>query len=808
MTGINVRHIVRLFSKDPAFALTVIAIMALSIGSCTAVFSLVKAVMLTPLPYKEADRLAIVWHTNGNSPEVSPVWAREYHTYRDTTRSFQSVAAFSAAGYNLSNGGEPSREPSRITCSRLTANVFPMLGITSLRGRWFAAEEDRYGANPVIVLSHDLWRARFGSDEAVIGKTVRLDLKPYTVIGVMPESFVFPPQGMRVASKSECWIPASISPMEMAMPGFNWIVFGNLKPGITLSQAQQDASEVAKGILDSYPAAVQKEVALRARVVSMHEEVRGRNRTPMLVFAGSVGFLLLIGCANIANLILGKLHLRQREIAVRAAMGATGGVLTAQLLIESVALAASGGLLGVPVAFGVLRVLVSLAPGRVPEGIHTDAVALIFAGVCSVVSGILAGLAPALRARRIDVAAGMAEGSRGSAGGIRHNRLRSVLAVSEIAMALVLLIGAGLLLRSFQKLANVSPGFDSENVLTFSVALPEQSYKEPAQVNRLVDSVLQQMRGFRNITFVSAATSLPLGPAEGTVFSRLGAPPATAGFKPAVIKIVTPEYLQAFRIDVKRGRSIETGDDASRMPVALVNEAMAAKYWPDTDAIGKQLFWLVGGRNLTIAGIVEDVLQEGLGEAATPAFYVPLAQSPQPQRSLVFAIRTDGPAPGLSEQVRRVVREADASLPVFAIQSAKEVVSNSIGNERFNMFVVSVLAALALAVSVIGLYAVVSYLVVHSWTELGVRMALGATRQRILWMVVAKGAKFISSGMAVGLVGALMLTRFMKTMLFGITETDSVTFAAVVLVLSGVALVAVLVPAIRAGRVDPAVTLR
>jgi len=444
----------------------------------------------------------------------------------------------------------------------------------------------------------------------------------------------------------------------------------------------------------------------------------------------------------------------------------------------------------------------------VPEGIHTDAGAMIFAGICSVVSGILAGLAPALRARRVDVAASMAEGSRGSAGGIRHNRLRSVLAVSEIAMALVLLIGAGLLLRSFQKLANVSPGFDPENVLTFSVALPEQSYKDPAHVNRLVDSVLQQMRGFRNITFVSAATSLPLGPAEGTVFSRVGAPPATAGFKPAVIKIVTPDYLQAFRIDVKRGRSIERGDDASRMPVALVNEAMAAKYWPDTDAIGKQLYWLVGGRNLAIAGIVEDGRQEGLGEPATPAFYVPLAQSPQPQRSLVFAIRTDGPAPGLSDQVRRVVREADASLPVFAIQSAKDVVSNSIGNERFNMFVVSVLAALSLAVSVIGLYAVVSYLVVHSWTELGVRMALGATRQRILWMVVAKGAKFISSGMAVGLVGALMLTRFMKTMLFGITETDNVTFAAVVLVLAGVALVAVLVPAIRAGRVDPAVTLR
>jgi predicted permease len=391
---------------------------------------------------------------------------------------------------------------------------------------------------------------------------------------------------------------------------------------------------------------------------------------------------------------------------------------------------------------------------------------------------------------------------------VRQNRLRSALAVSEIALALVLLIGAGLLLRSFVKLANVSPGFDPNNVLTFAVALPEENYKQPGQVKRFVDTVLEGMRSFNGVTFASAGTSLPMGETEDTVFSRIGAPPASAGFKAAGIQIVSHEYLRTFGIRLVRGRSFEVGDDNSRIPVALVNEALVQKYWPDSDVLGKQLYWLVGGRALTVVGVVADVRQEGLSAPAMPTFYVPLAQSPQANRNLIFAIRTAQAAPGLPGAVRRVVKEADAALPVFSLQSAGEVVSSSIATQRFNMFVVGAFAIFALTLSILGLYSVISYLVVHARNELGVRMALGATPGRILRMVLLSGCRFVVAGVLVGTALALMLTRFMKGMLFGITETDSATFAFVILLLAGVSMLAALLPAIRATKVDPAVSLR
>jgi predicted permease len=582
-------------------------------------------------------------------------------------------------------------------------------------------------------------------------------------------------------------------------------VLGKLKAEIRNEQAQQDASAIAQRILESYPAAVQKEVALRARVVALEEEVAGRSRTPLFVFAGSVGFLLLIGCANVANLMLAKLHVRQREMAIRAALGATRSSLTSQLLLESIALAGCGGLLGIPVALGMLRLLVMFSPGRIPmlDGIRIDTSALVFVLACSGLSGILSGLAPALRAGAVNIADTIAEGNRGASGGLRHRRLRFALAVFEVAMALVLLVGAGLLLRSYVKLSKVSPGFDPDNVLTFSVALPEESYGEAAQVHRFVESVVESMRSLRGVMFASAGSSLPIGASEATVFSRIGAPPATAGFKPALIQFITPDYLRALRVVTKRGRVFDVGDDRTRMPVAMVNEAMAEKHWPETDVIGKQFYWLSGGRSLTVVGVVGDVRQGGLASTATPTFYVPLAQSPQSVRNLIFAIRTTGSPSGLSSEVRRVVSEIDPSLPVFALQPANDVIRNSIATERFNMFVVSVFAGCALMLSVLGVYAVVSYLVTHSYGEFRIRIALGATPRSIVSMVMVRGAKFVLSGILMGTIIALMLTRLMKGMLFGITETDNATFAGVVAVVGVIGLLAMLVPALRAAKVDP-----
>jgi len=803
MTGIGVRHVLRVFSKAPAFAVTVSLIMVLGIGSCTAIFSLVKAVLLSRLPYSNADRMAIIWHTDARSSEVIGLWPRDYETYRDTTQAFQSVAAFTTKGYNLSSGSAPAR----ITCARVTSKLFPMLGVVPSMGRWL---DDHDTSDQAVLLSHELWRSRFGSDREILGKTIRLDLKPYTVAGVMSESFAFPPEGVRNVTKSDCWIPAVFSKAEIAIPSFNWVALGALKTGFSFEQAQQDASRIAQRILESYPAAVQKEVALRAAVVPLEQEVRQRSRTALLVFSASVGFLLLIGCANVANLMLARLHARRREIAIRAALGATRSTLAIQLLLESLVLAGCGGLLGIPVAIGMMRLLVALSAGKIPmsDRVHMDVAVLGFTIACSVLSGMVFGLVPALRARSLNLSEAIAEGSRGASAGIHQNRFRSMLAVLEIALAFVLLVGAGLLMRSFIKLSNVYPGFDPTNVLTFSAALPEESYPSAAHVNRFVESVQDHLRSNGDVRFVAASNGLPIGSVEATVFSRIGAPPAVAGFKPAFVQMITPEYLQSLGITVRRGRSIEIGDDASRMPVALINEAMAQKYWPDIDVIGKQLYWLVGGHSVTVVGVVADVRQEGLSASATPTFYMPFAQVTQPVRHVVFAVRTSRPAPALPVEVRRVVAEIDPSLPLFAVQPVVEVIRNSIASERFNTFVVAVFAVCALALSVMGLYAVISYLVVHSSHEFGVRIALGATPQAILTVVLARGLKFVAIGMILGSMVALTVTKYMRSMLFGVSEMDIVTVVGVIGLLGCVALAAALVPALRAMKTDPLESLR
>src|SRR5215831_8965832 len=391
MSGITPRSTLRLIAKNFAFCATVIAIMALTIGSCTAIFSLVKSVLFFDLPYKEPDRLVVIRHSDAHTTEAVGVWSRDYLVYRDTMRSFESVAAFSMAGFNLTND-----EPARIICSRVTANLLPMLGVAPYRGRWFTEAEDHAAANRVVILSYEMWRVRFGADPTVLGKTIALDLKPYTVAGIMPASFGFPPRGlagplpMHSVAEANCLIPAAFTQAEMTLPSFTWIVLGKLKPGVSPGEARQDASIAAERIWQSYPSVVQKEVELRARVVPLREEITASIRTPAIVFAGAVGFLLLTGCANVANLWLGKLHTRQRDMSIRAALGAGSLSLIVQLLVESVMLAMCGGLIGIPFSFGILLVLVAFNPGNIPmpDRIQIDVWAFIFTIACSVASGI------------------------------------------------------------------------------------------------------------------------------------------------------------------------------------------------------------------------------------------------------------------------------------------------------------------------------------------------------------------------------------------------------------------------------------
>jgi putative ABC transport system permease protein len=585
-----------------------------------------------------------------------------------------------------------------------------------------------------------------------------------------------------------------------------------LKTGVTLGQARQDAAIAAERIWQSYPPLVQKEVTLRARVVPLREEITQPSRTPVLVFAGAVGFLLLIGCANVANLMLAKLHVRQREMAIRTALGARRGSLISQVLIECVLLAVCGGLIGIPFAFGILRFLLAFNTGNIPmlDQVRIDTGTLLFTVLCSVTTGILFGLVPALRAKDVDLATTIADGGRGTSFGLPHNKLRSTLVVLEITLAFVLLIGAGLLLRSFVKLNRVHPGFDSRNVMTFSVALPEEQYKTQVQVDQFLNNVLRSIHRASAVMFTAAGTSLPIGPTDYGVFARPDAPSSVAGFKTASSQLITPDYLQALGIPLKRGRRFNDADNTSRVPVAIVNETMARQYWPDVDVVGKQLSWVtpVGIRVLTIVGVVGDLHQEGLAAPTEPTLYAPVAQSPLPTRNLVFAVRSAVAGSVVAAEIRPAVTEIDPALPIFALQPATELINHSVGRERFNMFVVTMFAAAAMVLAVLGLYAVITYSVMHSSHELGVRIALGATPGKILRMVMVQGCRYVAAGLFLGTTAALSLTQLMRSMLFGIDGADGTTFTGVITLLAVVTASAIFVPAIRATKVDPIISLR
>ncbi len=544
----------------------------------------------------------------------------------------------------------------------------------------------------------------------------------------------------------------------------------------------------------------------------LKKQVAANSELALLIFACAVGLLLLIGCGNVANLMLARLQSRQREMAIRTALGASRFQLVRQLLVECVVLAGCGGTLGVLVAAGLLRVFVALSPGDLPrlDQAHVDALTLVFTAMCSLIAGLLFGLAPAARSQVTGISEVLAEGARGSSFGLRGNTLRSTLVVGETAMAFVLLIGGGLLLRSFQKLTSLPAGFDSDHTLTFSVALPEKEYQRTADVDHFVTALLDAMHRLPSVTYAASGTSLPVDTTDYTVISRPDAPPASAGFKPVAIYTMSPDYLPALGITLKRGRSIQSSDRESGVSVALVNEAMARQYWSDSDVIGRQIQWIGGGpRNLTVVGIVADVLQDRLDGPILPALYVPLAQSPQPVRNLIFVVRTTGPPLSIASEVRQAVGSVDRALPIFALQTGEQGVARSKAPRRFNMFLLTVFAGSALALAALGLYAVTSYLVSQCSREFGIRIALGATSFRIIGTIMARSFVLVAAGLVVGTGAASWVLRdSCRVCCSGLMRPMGVTFASVAILLVAITTLAVLVPALRATRVDPVVALR
>lgn len=800
----------RTLSKRPLFAASVIAVMALCIGACTAVFSIFDAVLLAPLPYANAERIVLVWHTVAkDGAGVMGMSAGNYVTYRDRTRSFESVAAVTTRGYNLGTGSEPIR----VTCARVSSSLLPMLAIAPAQGRWFTVDDDNDGAPKTIIISHDLWITQFGGNPGLLGTNIYLDKNPYTLVGIMAKPFQFPPEGVRGLEKAACLVPASFTPLELAMPAFNIVTFAKLNPGSGITQANSEANVVAKSILESYPAAVQKELDLRARVVTLHDQTTSSSKAAVLVFSAAVMFLLLIGCANVANLMLVRLQDREREIAIRMALGSTRFALAKQTISECLFLCLCGGAAGIVVAWQLLHGVLALNPGNISrlQDAHLDLRELTFALICALAAGLLVGVLPALRLRTKSLSQALiAAGSRGTSRGVSGIRVRNGLMALETAITLVLLIGSVLLLRSFLRLSSVPPGFNPDRVLTFSVALPEAAYQRPADVERFTDRVLERLRSLPSVTLDAAGSYLPIGQVDHTAITRPDAPAAAAGFKVAAVQTVTPNYAAALGLTPKRGRFLQPSDSRTARPVVVISETMAKLYWPDKDPIGCHFAWIAasGPLNVTVVGVLSDVRQAGLDKDPEPVFYMPMAQAPLPIRNLAFVIKTAATPEAIAQPVRRVLAEADPALPLFAMQPMTELLTHSVARQRFSAFLIALLAGSAIVLAALGIYGVLAYLVNSSAKEIGIRIALGSSTGKIIVMILRQGLSWVGAGLVAGLIAAFALTRFMATLLFGIEGNDLSTFlgmSALLLLMSAAAMV---IPARRATRVDPMLSLR
>jgi putative ABC transport system permease protein len=786
-----------------SLSVAVIAIMAVSIGSCVAIFSMVKAVLLDDWGYADPGRIAIVWHARQNLPGVVGMSPSDFQSHRSTLTSAETLAAVSTRGMNLGTGAAPSR----ITCARMTDGMFPLLGVSPVRGRWTTADDDRSNAK-VVVVSALLARQLTGSLDA-LDRDVSLDGIPHRVVGVMPESFAFPPEGIQGLTTSDCWLPASFTPMELAIPSFNHVLFARLKPSASIVQASEEAHAGAQRIWSTYPAAVQSQVKLTARAVPLAEQALARSRTPLMLFAGSVIGLLLIGCANVSNLMLTAFELRQTELSVRSSLGAPRWTLVTQLLMESILLAVAGGIGGLVIASGLLSAMIAANATAFPRlaGANIDAAALGFALVCGIISGCAGALWPALRASQSG-AQSLGTGPRVAARAFGGTVWRRGLIAFELALAVIVLILAGVLARSVSSLNNVQPGFVANDLVTFSVALPESKYQGRDRITAFVNELIRGLQAIPSVTGASLSSAPPIGEASASVvFSSVNAATGPE-YKPALVHAVSADYARTLGLTLQSGRFLEITDSPQAMPVAVVNESLARSLFPDGRVLGSAVSRVGSAKPLTIVGIVADTRQAGPLRPAVPAFYVPFAQNDQPLRSLSLALRTTASVTSLAPAIRRTLAGLDAEVPPFAIKSGADLVNGTIAVQRFNMLVIGVFAAFALILAISGLYAVLAQSVQQSRRDFGIRQALGATGARIARSVLGRALVPAVAGVLAGGVAASMASRLIASQLFGVTPNDPLTFVAAGLLVLTISMLVVAAPALKATRVNLSTLLR
>jgi putative ABC transport system permease protein len=799
----DLRFGARMLRRSPGFTAVAIIALALGIGGNSAIFSVVNAVLLRPLPYAEPERIMRVF---ASAPErgltQTNLSMREVTAIAEQSQAFEQVGAYTGDSANLTGIDEPIQ----LSIARVSAGVLDVLRVRPVAGRNFLPEEDKAGGPLVVILSHNLSRKQFGEASDVVGKTITLDSASYTVVGVMPAGFNFP------GGQIDAWVPRVFEPSflnrETVERGAGYLnVIARLKPGITRQQAQADVANIAA----NNNSAGQFDLSFGMLAIPLPEVVTQGVRSTLYILLGSVGLVLLIACANVANLLLAKAAGRQKEIAVRAALGASRARLIRQFLTESVLLALLAGALGVALASWGVDVLVSAATGNIPRAaeISVDGRVLGFTMLIAVVTGVIFGLAPALQASKADLNDALKDTGRGSSGGVRRTRIRGALVVAEVALSVVLLIAAGLLMRSFARLQGVDAGFNPAHVLVADISLPASRYAQPAQRAAFYRRLNQELTNLPGVVWAAAAQSLPLtGSDARTPIAIDGRPVPPLPERPIVsVGIVSPDYFRTLGIPLLQGRFFTDQDNETGPVTVIINQSFARKFFPEEDPIGKHL--LGGGAQVQareIVGVVGDVRQIGLDTSPAEGFY--LSSNQRPQLAMSVVVRTEGPPLALSNAVRSRVLAIDKDQPVTSLQMMEEVVSSSISNQRFTFLLLGLFAAVALVLAAIGIYSVMAYTVTQRTGEIGLRMALGAQSRDVLRLVVSQGMTTALIGVAVGLAGAFALTRVMTSLLFSVTATDPITFVAIPVVLIGVALAACLVPARRAIKVDPMIALR
>jgi putative ABC transport system permease protein len=805
----DIRYAARVLWKSPGFTAVAVIAVALGVGANTAIFSVVNAVLLKPLPYRDPGQLVLIYHNYPKLDLKATVSAPGYAYYRDNAKSFSDVAAFSSFSANLTGEGEPER----LWGVQATANAFPMLGATPAQGRAFGPDENRVGNDHVAVLSDAFWRRRFGG-VPVVGKNVMLNGEPYTVVGVMPPSFQL---GREFGGQTpDLWVPITFTPEQLdpntGLTTEYLEVLARLRPGVTIRQAQAEMDSIAADLRHQYmPDMDAGNWGLLLQ--PLDEFVVGKVRTALWILLGAVAFVLLIACANVANLMLARSAVRQKEIAVRTALGASRWRVVRQLLTESLLLSLTGGGLGLLLAMWGIDLLLKLNDNRLPRAdeIGLDAHVLLFTLGVSLLTGVVFGLAPAFQTSSVNLHDTLKEGGRSGTAGVRRG-VRSALVVVEVFSAVVLLVSAGLLIRSFVALEQVNPGFQPRGLLAMQVSLPPNKYADQRARAAFDRQVLEQVRALPGVKGAATTTTLPMsGWNQSGSFDIEGRPAVPGQDSPHGSRwMASDDYFQTMQIPLLRGRYFDARDTADAPGVVIIDDAMARKYWPGEDPLGKRITFegtQQQPRWREVVGIVGHVKNEGLEGESRAQYYVPYAQRAD-SPNLFLVVRADGDPASLAPSVRGAIAGVDKDLPVFRVTTVERVVADSLAQRRFSMTLLAIFAALALLLAVVGLYGVMSYTVAQRTHEIGIRIALGAQSRDVLRMVVGQGMALVGGGLLLGLGVALALTRFMSSLLYGVSATDPWTYAGIALLLAAVALLASYVPARRAMKVDPMVALR